>query len=459
MTQRQMVIFTLLYFLSRLIFYPLILRGEEGIFANIFLYYPPGPEYSQVGRLGGVTIYTLIEHPALIYEVLRHWGMLVNWLVDYSSWPDLWLTILARFSYSLFEYVVWLALIIAWRHLRRDTQPDSMPGEKYKVLLFYCLAVWPASLLNTTNINIDASVGVLTAGLFSVVIFLFSSPKLPSSGLYLLLFFASFFVGFGKNEISLVLLMAIGMCGICLYLGRILKINTVGSAGLLPVMVIAIVGNIAGNYFNYSFDPVNYIAGFNVIHVRSSQTGILGTGGVWIWVKMFLDRLPFIFIHLILWFLSAKRVIRDYNKVKFPALLSFLYGSALFFGYFISYAEVGSRYFEPALAVLMISFLLLHPQLDFSCQGRKWFGYFFILCALHSSAEIISTGVRVLNRPSLLQTRFEIPAEVKDTGCIPILEQADAFYRLDIDYVAYESLRPLVEAQGKKLCPISFTNR
>ncbi len=459
MTRKQLLIFTALYFFARLIFYPLILRGEEGIFAEIFLYQPSGPNYSQMGRLEGVTLYMIIEHPALIYEVLRYWGMFWGGLIDYSRWPELWTTVLTRFAYSLFEYAIWIIMIAAWNRLRQTRSRDFVASDRFFVFLFYCLAVWPASLLNTTNINIDASVGVLIAGLFSVVILLFDDERFPRILLYPLLFAVAFFSGFGKNEASMVLLAAVGVCGACMFMGRLLEINRPGAKGLLPVLVLAVAGNLVGNLFNYMFDPVNYMAGFNVLHTRGSQTSLLGTGNVEAWLRVFLERLSFIFIHIVLWGLSVWRLLRDIRTVRFPALLIFLYGSAMFFGYLVSYAEIGARYFEPSLVALVAAFLLLHPQMEFSRRGRKAFAAFLLLCALHSTVEVVGTTIRVVQNPSLLQSRFVVPQEVKDTGCVPVLEQADAFHRSDIDYIAYEHLKPLVEAKGRKLCTKSYSNR
>ena len=459
MTRKQLMTFTALYFLARLIFYPLILRGEEGIFAEIFLYQPIGPDYSQMGRLDGVTIYGIIEHPALIYEVLRYWGFFWSALIDYSRWSELWTTVLARFAYSTFEYAVWLMMIAIWSHLKGRSARGRETADRLIVCFFYCLAVWPASLLNTTNINIDASVGVLIAGLLSAVVMLFASPAIPRWGLYVPLAAVAFFSGFGKNEVSIVLIIATIVCGAAYLLAWALKINRAGGAGYLPVLVITVAGNLAGNYFNYSFDPVNYMAGFDVLHLRGSQTSLLGTGDIAAWTKVFLARLPFILIHLVLWGMTAWQLIRRLHQVRFPALLTFLYGSALFFGYFISYAEVGARYFEPALIALTASFLLLNPRIDFSQAGRKWFAVFLIICAVHSTAEVSATIVRVARNPGLLQSRFVVPEEVKNTGCIPVLEQADAFHRSDIDYVAYEHMKPLVESKGKKLCSRPYINR
>lgn len=456
MTRRQIIIFTLLYFCGRLVFYPLTLRGEEGIFANIFLYHPSGPYYSQMGRLAGEEIYTKIDHPALIYEIIRQWGMAWQFLFDYAQWSELATTVLVRMCFSVFEYVVWIFIFLSWNKVFNHDQENNAQRNRYFIYLLFCLAVWPASLLNTTNINIDASVGVLLVGLLTSAIMLFANKKSQSFSILLI---AAFFSGFGKNEISVVLLLSLLCCGLVLLFAGMINKNRVVLLEYLPAMVVILIANLLGNLLNYWIDPLNYLAGFKVFQARGTQASLFGTGDFTAWSKIFLERLSFIFIHLVLWSMSAWKILQQWRNVQFPALLTFVYGSALFFGYFFSYAEVGSRYFEPSLIVLTAAFLMLFAQHEFSHVAQKWLWGLLVVCSLHSTAEISSTTIRIVRHPDLIQSRYELPIEVLNTGCVPVLEQAMVFRRPDIDYVAYESMKSLVESRNKKLCTQALINR
>lgn len=444
------------YFIARLPFLPLILRGEEGIFADIFLNHPQGPLYQQMGRINGENLYTLIEHPALIYETLAAAGGFWQLFVNPVSFGEMGLTIFLRFAFACFEWIVWGLLFFClsqigpvWKDRRQ---------ERAFLLALLLSMIWPGSLLNTTNINIDATVAVLAAGSVCAAVLLFRNPALPRIPLFLFLFLASFFSGFGKNELSLVYMLALGAIAVAVVLGRLFGSFRDVREPLL-ILLVAALANLAGNLFNYSFDPINYQAGWGILQSRSSQASLFVTRDVVAWLKMTLERLPFLFIHLLYWIVLVYALWRRRRELDFQLLFYFVYASALFFGFFFSYSEVGSRYFEPSFIVLVFGFVVAFPVLDIPVSFRRTFLVLAVLIAIHSSAEIITTIVRQVQNPTLRQTRFVLPEEVVQTGCMPILEQADAFNRPEIDYVVGPEFARQVETAGKTLCSKPYNNR
>ena len=443
-----------IYYLARLPFFPLILRGEEGIFADIFLNQPEGPLYQQMGRLNGETIYTIIEHPALIYETLAFVGSLWQQIIDVAGFSPLGLTIFLRFAFSTFEWLIWLLLFVGIS-LTGPYYQAQHRNKFFGVLLLSM--IWPASLLNTTNINIDATVGVWTSGFVCFSVLLFRNRQLPRLPLYVILSGAAFFFGFGKNELSLVFglaLLATGLlCGIGWRLGWLDKLREP-----LTILLVAMLANQAGNLFNYWFDPVNYNAGWGVLHSRGSQASLIATRDFGAWFLMTMERQSFIFIHLLFWCSLLLSLWQKRRAADFFTLFFFVLGSALFFGYFFAYSEVGARYFEPSFIALLFGFVTVFSHVAMHRQFKRAFTVIAVIFLLHSGVEITTTSIRQVQNPALRQSRFELPPEVLRTGCVPLLEQAAVFDRPEIDYIATAELVDTVLRAGRIVCEKTLPN-
>ncbi|HWR30849.1 MAG TPA: hypothetical protein VN631_13560, partial [Negativicutes bacterium] len=417
---------------------------------------PPGPQYQQMGRIDGKTIYEIIEHPALIYETLASAGSLWKKLFNPNTLGDLELTVFLRFAFSAFEWLTWGLLFIGLAVIK-PTWKNGREERCFYLALLLTMS-WPGSLLNTTNINIDATVGVLTTGLVCTSVLLFRNPNLTRWPLFALLFFGSFFFGFGKNELSLVFILALLAIGFVVMLGRYFKV-LLGWREAVAILIVALIGNLAGNLFNYSFDPINYQAGWGILNNRSSQASLFETKDFGAWLLMTIERLPFFSLHLLYWNLIGCALWRTRRAIDFHLLFYFVFSSALFFGFFFSHSEVGSRYFEPSLIAFIFGFVLAFPLLDLSGRYNRAFIIVALIISVHATVEIGSTIFRQMKNPTLQQTRFVLPEEVLQVGCIPLLEQADVFNRPEIDYAAYTGLAKKFENAGKKICPIRYTNR
>lgn len=444
-----------IYYLSRLPFFPLILRGEEGIFADIFLNHPAGPLYQQMGRLNGETIYTIIEHPALIYETLAFVGSLWQQIIDVAGLSALGLTIFLRFAFSTFEWLIWLLLFVGISL----TGPYYQAQHRNKFFAVLLLSmIWPASLLNTTNINIDATVGVWTSGFVCFAVLLFRNRQLPRLPLYVILIGAAFFFGFGKNELSLVFQLALLSTGLLCCIGwRMGCMDTLREP--LTILLVAMLANLAGNLFNFWFDPVNYQAGWGVLHSRSSQASLMATRDFGAWFSMTVERQSFILIHLLFWSSMLLSLWRNRRATEFITLFFFVLGSALFFGYFFAYSEVGARYFEPSFIALLFGFVTVFSQVAMHRHFKRTFTVFAVIFLLHTGAEITTTSIRQVQNPALRQSRFELPPEVQNAGCVPRLEQAAVFNRPEIDYIADTGLVDTIRRAGREVCKKNNTNR
>ena len=317
--------------------------------------------------------------------------------------------------------------------------------------------VWPASLLNTTNINIDATVGVWGSGFVCFAVLLFRNRRLPRLPLYILLSGAAFFFGFGKNELSLVFGLAMLATGLLCSIGR--RLGWLDSLREpLSILLVASLACLAGSLFNHWFDPINYIAGWGILHSRGSEASLFATRDFAAWFAMTLERQSFILIHLLFWGSIVWSLWQTRRTADFFSLFFFVLGSALFFGYFFAYSEVGARYFEPSFIALLFGFLTVFPHLVRQRNFKAVFSVVAVVCLLHTGAEITTTSIRQVQNPALRQSRFELPPQVGRAGCVPMLEQAAVFDRPEIDYIAaYELVYPVYLA-GRTVCEITLPN-
>ena len=449
-----LLLLTFAYFISRLPFYPLMLRGEEGMFAHMFVSQPHGPYYQQIGRLDGAVVYDFVptQHPALIYETITKPGWLFGQLLQVPT-ADLWQTVYLRFAFSLYEYGIWLlvACLLLWT--RTFEVPDNLQTKRLWGLGLISFLIWPASLINTTNLNIDATVGVLYTGLVCAALAACYKSRNLSVRSYVMILCAAILFGFGKNELSLAFQATVWVCLICWYFWNRWAAAKEPDKTVYIVLLILGIGNLIGCGINFWVGPENYVGGLEIMQQRKTEQSALAVGFLTQWLRITLERLSFILLHLVIWSMTVIYFWKKRAEPQFVGLFLFLLASALFFGFFLTANEVGARYFEPSFVVFLFLYLIVFPQFNWSGKKRKVMVGFLCLFLLHGTAEIGSTVYRQMTDPSIRQQRFAVPAVAKETGCIPVLEQADVFNRSDVDYIAYYGMEDYLLKRGKKQCP------
>ncbi len=277
-----LLLFIILYFLLRLPFYPARMVGEDGMFADIFLNHPEGPNYLQIARIDGKEIYITANHPGLIYEILALSGYLFKIFISFETLSDFETTFLLRFAYSFFQLIIWILFIIILTKAHNNQLKDNLILFRLGILI---LSFSSIAINNSVNIQTDGSVGVLLSGLFALVLLTYYYQVITGHLLYFITFLVTILLGFGKNEWSFLFILTLISGTLYLFIAsKIIRKSDTDCREHYIFLAVALAGCIIGNIINYYFDPKNYTGGLNLMLESSTRISIIGTTGLKRWV-------------------------------------------------------------------------------------------------------------------------------------------------------------------------------
>ncbi len=392
---------------------------EEGVFADLILHQPPGPDYLLYARFADTPLRGSAEHPALLYESLRLLGALAaSWL---ATLPDAALNPSLRALFALCSLPIWLGLgWLAWQH-------RSWPG----LGLVLAGMLTPLTLLSSTQLQLDGSLGVFLTGPTALLLLTaaWGQPVPP-----LLLAGAALLLGLGKQEWSLALL---GALTLALFWTKFQPMRPWRN-GILALLL----GLLAGNTLSFAFDPHNYLGGFRMM-LRVGQTGMAVTGpGLGHWLGVLQERLPLL---LSLLLIAGLGLLKPQTPAQpLPARLLTLFGLLLFLGFFASSWGADGRYFAPALVVAVTAALAWMPR-----APTTWAAGLLILALLLHSGAFFATR-------SLTPCAYPLP-QPPVTTCVPRLAAALAWRPQAGEFVSNALEGPdagwLAQQHQRSLCP------
>ncbi len=328
---------------------------EEGIFAELIVNRPSGPQYALAGRIDGEKIYEYISHPAAPYELLRLGGYLSQKILTYNVYlDDSSITPRLRLICSLYQFIFWGTLLLLVFFKRK------LYG-KWPILLIFAVMLSPLSIKTSVHLQIDNTSGVILCGAAALLFTMAGQINVSDQKKLLLLFAGGFIAGLGKQEWSFALLIA---TIVTVLLGLFKKSNADRKLSTLKFIALGVVGGlIAGNLASYSYDSTNYTKGFHILyrHVNIYEDSSPGWALV-SWLALMKNRLPFVTICLMLLFVIFLSLFTN-KKRNFLYHLVLFYGVFLFVGYILSDWHSQPRYYCPSLAVLAVSAITMtsHP--------------------------------------------------------------------------------------------------
>lgn len=371
---------------------------EEGVFADLMLHQPAGPNYLLYARLADTPLRGSAEHPALLYESLRLLGRwAAPWLAPLN---DTALNFSLRSLFALVSLPIWLGLgWLAWQS-----------GSRFALGLVLAGMLAPLSLLSSTQLQLDGSLGVLLTGGVALALLGTATGHLRHP---LWLALAALLLGLGKQEWSLALLGAIGLAA----LWAKLRQESLWRGGIAALLL----GLLVGNTLSFAFDPHNYLGGFRMM-LRVGQTGMAVTGpGLGRWSSVLLERLPLL---LSLLLLAGAAWLRPRPPTSIaPARILFGFSLLLFLGFFASSWGADGRYFAPALVVALATAIAWAPRHPPACAA----GLLLLALMLHSTLFFATR--------SLTPCAYPQP-QAPTLACVPRLATAQAWRPQAGDFVS-----------------------
>ena len=420
-------LFIVLFFAARFHFYRTPLFGEEGVFAELIVNQPENPKIILTGRADGQNLHEKTSHPIGLYSVIRVCGSLFRPFLTAVDWQnDAEITPRLRFVFSLFQFAIFLpaSLYIVLSRKR--------PMHILLAAIFIAVVISPIALKTSWNLQVDGSVGVLMNGLFSlaVILLLKNNSMNPLTGA--ILFATSIFLGLGKQEWSMVLLVAIVISAV--YFSMLNRKTSQPVKPYYIMLLIILAGSIAGNIIGYLSLPDAYMGGFKVLWSFSRAQQVLDSQPATQAIRLLnltMSRLPWICTSIALIAISGVSMLRNRRWPKPVEFFLFVFGLGLFGAFFISLHNSEPRYFAPSLIVLTLATVAIFPQ-----KMNKRF------CVIITSIVFImfaSSGAflyaRIVKRP--VKNYFDVKTMPMSPGQAAIISPAVAWNKMELDFVSY----------------------
>jgi hypothetical protein len=243
------------------------LVGEEGTFSQVYSERPRGPDYQWLARVKGRDVYTIFEHPPMLYEAMRGAGALAERL----GWPApqtpparvAWVRILN----AAFQLAFWTILACL------------VPAGAAATAGLLVVQAWPLAVGASLYLQTDTTSGVFLAGLLGMMLAL---------GRRRGAFFAAFLLGLvGKQEWGICLFAALGAAAL---LGRRDGRTWLRWAPGLAALCVA------GALCARAYDPLNWDGGLNVLgRVGVGHNVIAQRGAVGDWIRLIKQRAVWFF--------------------------------------------------------------------------------------------------------------------------------------------------------------------
>ena len=339
-------IIIVVYFALRAPFFDHPMVGEEGTHANVFYAQPQRPDHCILGRFGDQVHYVPFNHPAMMYDLMARLGSAVSRVTDLDALSDQNFLRTGRIAFSLFQLTFWLALGLLLIS-KKELPP---PGSLFAIVMAGLIC--PVAVGSAVMFQTDGTAGVLMVGLTALAIGLHSQQRVPPKVSIPVFGAAAFFLGLGKQEWGLILLIALAMTAVLSFLRKSLLRHDswflgVGAAGCL-----------LGYLASHLFDPVNFGGGFHVFVSIVDKQGDGGSSSVGM-ASRILPRLPFVLIPGLLLCLAAVRLL---TKRQPAYLLAVLFGAGLIGAYLIVQGANEYRYFATGLVASVAAAALLFPN-------------------------------------------------------------------------------------------------
>lgn len=438
-----MIGFIIVYFLARWPGYQVNLLGEDGIFADIFLNRPPGPNYFQAGRVNGQEIYNPIWHPALNYELLRAAGFISDLVIDYALFSPYQTNLILRLSFSIFQLTVWLLYLGVIFLARKEFSPNSW---WFAIALLFIISLSRLAVHTSLELQIDNTAGALFPGLLSATLLLVSFRLTKNLVSLFVVFLGGLLVGLGKNEWGLIFLVSVLVTsGLWpLYQKWLGGGNHPDGLSAWRILIAAGGGCLAGSLVSYLYDPFNYLMGWNLLFKMVDAELVMGNSKIFVWMHLNFLRLPYTGLILLILLYCVWQIIRGKKFASVVELLSLIFSSGLFAAYVLAmWGGIAYRYFGPALISSAATLLLFLPRSSLGISNAKAVIFCSILLLLD-----------ILLMPKFPPYRV-IPIEPR-AECVQVLGVAQGYNRNDIDYlgdtIGESELNQLVNQAGGVLC-------
>lgn len=446
------LIFCTLYFAVRAPDYDIPLAGEDGIFADIFVNAPPRPNYGQNARVNGITIYASLGHPAPLYEWLAISGKFFNKVLPLQEAlndPASKLSTYLRFSFSCFQFLAWLILIVyLLTHSKENFRWKSL-------FLVLAIAISPPAVIYSLWIQVDnASGSIIAALMMSAILFWDRYKHASTKKLFMLLFASGFVSALGKNEWSILVFLALMASAAFVFIrNKYDNQNAEFKSSLeYKYLLSMLLGLVAGNILSYMINPDTYMAGFELMTDMSKKSSLMNTNQVGNWWSLTKIRMQILYLGMALWlYMTSVFVKKSPLKVSTPIVLSFFLSSALLWSFFITSWDPTERYFIPAFIALTYTIMLIRANQRLYLD--KFVVYIILILSIDSMISFAMSRdnheYRVENFSKYLNS---LPSK---QGCIHHI-QYYAFNLKNIDYVAVGNgpgnLEGHLKKSGLKVC-------
>jgi len=439
----------ILFFAVRWHFYKIPLSGEDGMFAEMMVHPPDGPK-GLYGRIDGEGYYEILRHPAMLYTVLTFGARLSSPLLADVPWQDdAKITPPLRFICSLFQLFIFVALAV---YLSFRKQPVHI----LLALIFIGVVISPVSVKSSTALQVDNTTGALMLVIFSMVILFILSDGLKGKAAHIFLLAATVFLAMGKQEWSMVLLIALLATTVCLF---VLRMKT--SANIRPdilLLLTILAGVVAGNIFSYLAGPYGYVGGLRVFWDHSRVEEIASGGvGFDLWLRLTCLKLKWMCTVIGLIAISLILALNKFKQLKGLEILLILFGIGLFGAYFISVCNINARYYIPSLVVTMFAIIALFPT---KLTRKTTIAISVIVIMMFATS-----GVYLLYKIGIEEPKpyFDASRVSLAPNQIAVLSPADAWNKPQIDFLSYYMGRPNVERlaseYNKRLWPEDFFDK
>lgn len=467
----SIVAFAVIFFAARYPFYNQRLVDEEGIFAYLFMNDVAKPYYHLMSRIDGVDIMGLGGHPSIMYASIELAGKFFRPIVDLHKYDAETGSFILRVIFSIPMLSVFIAGLI---YIYKKKNASLY----YWLSLFAAMAVSPVLLLTSTELQVDASFGVLTFGVWAIGVLCISGTTVVDWKIKGVIFSVlTILASLGKNEWSLVLFGSLVIAGLYTV---VYQHNVRSHREALYILLAGVLGVIVGNVLSYMFDPANFMAGYSLMVSMSGNETLnharfdkwIGyTRNRWTYIsyiflvllagwqlisksmfntrtieKLLILTMPLLgFTFLSLWgeypewsvtmFLGPLSVIvsmlcfisKAIKNQKAPlfldpvALVVPIFATILFAAFFLSTWNATPRYFALPIIVSALSLVIIFPE-DNKLE-KKIIGT-MALCI------VLLNAVSFLNFDSY---RRLVPHKESflDTECLPILSSGEAVFRKD----------------------------
>ena len=429
-----------LYYISRAPFLTQPLLGEEGMFADLLARSPAGPRYALMGRIGGLEVRDIYQHPGLMYAFYCKLGALMRALAGKAWQPtDIWV----RLTHSLIQAT--LLSLLAWRATRARGWGAALALTLLAVALSSTLG-----LANSIHLQTDTSSGLLFAGLAALGLADAEQEAWlwPALGCLAL-------SAVGKQEWAVGLgagLLAAEIGG-SLFWGRDALSLRVTGACLAAILL--------GQGISYAFDPENYLGGWHLLLGLSSHNA-MAAGQSQAWNKLWIFRILFLSSLVLLLLCSLGLSLSAEPGRRRQELRASLVAAALFAPFALSTWNPSPRYFAPAwaavLAALSVQVALRRwtwkgalPLLLLGLSLAYWQG---ALLSGFRAAHVSVTEAILVDVGLVLEGDAQTAAKAR--ACAPRLSAGYAWNK-SIDFIgeglSWEDGEKMVKEHGGRSCP------